>query len=321
MAEQYASYVVTNAGRDIIARITAGLTVNFSRIVIGSGSDYDTENFVNKTELINEVKSLGISSIQITDSNIVELAAEFAKSDIEDSFWFREIGIYVIDPNDETKEILFAYGNRNDAAEYITPHIQNYAVLKKIKCLVSVGTAANVNIQISIENGGSNGGGTEIGEPRVALNNVLPKNCIWLEGATVYRVYYAKLFEVYGTAFGEGDGETTFTLPDFRDRVIWGVSQFSDERYREAALPNITGFAATSPWKADNMWSRYPNKNGTAGPTGAFYSAGYARTGSDDGREGAAAAFDASRSSDVYKNDCKTVQPPAIEGRIYTRYK
>ena len=149
MAEQYASFVVTSEGRDIIARIITGLNITFSRIVIGDSYDYDTENFVNKTSVINEVKSLPIKTMQITSSNVVELTAEFAKSDIEDAFWYREIGIYILDPDDETKEILFAYGNRNEAAEYITPHIQNYAVLKNIKCLVSVGASANVNILIS----------------------------------------------------------------------------------------------------------------------------------------------------------------------------
>jgi phage-related tail fiber protein len=149
MAEQYASFVVTNAGRDIIARIIAGLNVTFSRIAIGDSYDYYTENFVNKTSLNNEVKSLSISNMQISSSNVVELTAEFGKNDIEDAFWYREIGIYIIDPDDETNEILFAYGNRNDAAEYITPHIQNYAVLKNIKCFVSVGASANVNILIS----------------------------------------------------------------------------------------------------------------------------------------------------------------------------
>ena len=149
MAEQYAAYVVTNVGRDIIARIIAGLNVTFSRIVIGDGYDYDTENFVTRTALVNEVKSLSISTMQITSSNVVELTAEFGKSDIENAFWFREIGIYIIDPDDETKEILFAYGNRNDAAEHITPHIQNYAILKNIKCLTSVGSSANVNIVIN----------------------------------------------------------------------------------------------------------------------------------------------------------------------------
>ena len=153
MAEQYASFVVTNEGQNLIARIIAGLNVTFSKIVIGDGYDYDTENFVTKTSLINEVKSLDISSMKIANSDTVELTAEFGKSDIEDAFWYREIGVYVIDPDDETNEILFTYGNRNDTAEYITPHIQNYAVLKTIKCLVSVGSTTNVNILIRTNEG------------------------------------------------------------------------------------------------------------------------------------------------------------------------
>ena len=155
MAEQYAAYVVTNAGQDIIARIIAGESVTFSKIVIGDGYDYDTESFETKTELVNEVKSLSISSMQIANSNTVEFVADFGTADIQDAFWYREIGIYVIDPDNETKEILFAYGNRNDAAEYITPHIQNYAVLKTIKCLTSVGSSANVNILVKTSEGAS----------------------------------------------------------------------------------------------------------------------------------------------------------------------
>ncbi len=148
MAEQYVSFVVTNEGENIITRIIAGLNVTFKRFAIGDGFDYDTDNFTTKSSLINEIKSLDIKTMQVTNSNNVELVAEFGTGDIEDSFYFRELGIYIIDPDDENNEILFAYGNRNDAAEYITPHIQNYAVLKNIKCLVRVGSSANVNIVI-----------------------------------------------------------------------------------------------------------------------------------------------------------------------------
>ena len=113
------------------------------------------QNFITKTELVNAVKTLDISSMQIVESSRVELTAEFGTADIQDAFWYREIGIYIVDPDDETNEILFAYGNRNEAAEYITPHIQNYAVLKNIKCLVRVGASANVNILIRTSEGAS----------------------------------------------------------------------------------------------------------------------------------------------------------------------
>lgn len=46
----------------------------------------------------------------------------------------------------------------------------------------------------------------------------------WLEcnGQEVSRSEYTKLFEAMGTMFGEGDGETTFNLPDLRGEFIRG---------------------------------------------------------------------------------------------------
>lgn len=48
----------------------------------------------------------------------------------------------------------------------------------------------------------------------------------WLpcDGAAVSRTTYAALFAVVGTAHGEGDGTTTFNLPDYRGRFQRGVN-------------------------------------------------------------------------------------------------
>lgn len=47
----------------------------------------------------------------------------------------------------------------------------------------------------------------------------------WLvaDGSAVSRTAYADLFQAIGTAYGEGDGETTFNLPDLRGRVPVGM--------------------------------------------------------------------------------------------------
>ena len=48
----------------------------------------------------------------------------------------------------------------------------------------------------------------------------------WLlcNGQEVSRTTYARLFAAISTTYGTGDGSTTFTLPDFQDRVLLGVS-------------------------------------------------------------------------------------------------
>lgn len=48
----------------------------------------------------------------------------------------------------------------------------------------------------------------------------------WLlcNGQAVSRTTYAALFALIGTAFGTGDGSTTFNLPDYRDRMPIGAN-------------------------------------------------------------------------------------------------
>ena len=53
--------------------------------------------------------------------------------------------------------------------------------------------------------------------------NVAPSNWLLCDGSAVSRTTYATLFAVIGTIFGEGDGSTTFNLPDIRDRFVVGA--------------------------------------------------------------------------------------------------
>lgn len=71
--------------------------------------------------------------------------------------------------------------------------------------------------------------------------NVLPSGIIlpyggpasptgWLicDGAAVSRTLYSVLFTAIGTTFGDGDGSTTFNLPDTRGRSLFGKGTHSE---------------------------------------------------------------------------------------------
>lgn len=156
-------------------------------------------------------------------------------------------------------------------------------------------------------------GASPIGAPQITLNfgATLPENCLWLEGATVSRTDYSTLFGIYGTTYGAGDGSTTFKLPDFRNRAIWGANTAG---YLEAGLPNITGKFRT---EADITGS-----SGGAVLEGAFYNAGLYGKHLRASVEGANSliGFQASRSNSIYGKS-NTVQPPSIKVRVYTRYQ
>ena len=69
--------------------------------------------------------------------------------------------------------------------------------------------------------------------------NTVPEGCLVADGAAVSRTTYSELFAAIGTTWGEGDGSTTFNLPDARGRVAEGAQTAGG--YNAPGLPNITG--------------------------------------------------------------------------------
>ncbi len=108
----------------------------------------------------------------------------------------------------------------------------------------------------------------------------------------------------YPYLYGWGDGVNTFTLPDYRARVLQGGDLLS---VKAAGIPNITGI--------DNPYG-IEQSHGSTVLDGAFYrsSSVSARQGYNHESGGAAnaIAFDASRCSAIY-GSTNTVQPPALD--------
>lgn len=71
--------------------------------------------------------------------------------------------------------------------------------------------------------------------------STVPNGWLLANGAAASRSGKARLFSVYGTTFGAGDGSTTFNLPDLRDRYIIGVNTNALGTQIAEQLPNING--------------------------------------------------------------------------------
>lgn len=178
--------------------------------------------------------------------------------------------------------------------------------------ILTFGTPVNAQNLNNIENGIENHETRitfleSIGNPIPTLSNILGENEIWLEGAEVSRETYAQLFEIYGTAYGEGDGETTFNLPDFRNRTLWGAEDFG---YIEAGLPNITGTIQAN------------CSSVTLDAQGAFQNSrieGSTRPASSSGAGDWYINYSAANSNPIYGNST-TVQPPSVKVRVKTRF-
>lgn len=153
-----------------------------------------------------------------------------------------------------------------------------------------------------------------IGVPIPSLSDTIPDNCVFLEGATVSRTTYSKLFAIYGTTYNTGgEASDKFRLPNFKERVPWG-SEDGTYGTIAAALPNITGIIENS---LNNSFTAYAGAFtvGSNGITNNILTDGEAHTAVYN-----RAAFDASASNNIYSDDCTTVQPPALKVRWFTRY-
>lgn len=69
-----------------------------------------------------------------------------------------------------------------------------------------------------------------VGTIAMWLTGAPPANWLHLNGAAVSRTTYSALFTLFGTAFGSGDGSTTFKLPDVRGEFprFWDAARGVD---------------------------------------------------------------------------------------------
>ena len=128
----------------------------------------------------------------------------------------------------------------------------------------------------------------------------VPDGYLLCNGANVSRTDYANLFAAIGTKWGEGDGSTTFTLPNFNNRFIEGTTDTEKVgQYLEAGAPNITGeISCKIPW----TWA---NKTGALEVT--TQSSNYC-TGNDWQSRSDKILFNSSSSESLYGSS-STIQP------------
>jgi microcystin-dependent protein len=70
--------------------------------------------------------------------------------------------------------------------------------------------------------GGGSGASVPTGAISAYAGTTAPTGYLLCNGAAVSRTTYAALFAVIGTSFGQGDGSSTFNLPDFRGQFLRG---------------------------------------------------------------------------------------------------
>lgn len=142
-----------------------------------------------------------------------------------------------------------------------------------------------------------------------------PKGWFLCQGQAISRTEYSELFSVIGTSFGNGDGTTTFNLPDLRNKFAEGSSTSNVlGSEKSAGLPNIKGNV-----NLRSGPSQYPTiidfnnafKNSVFKDTSTSQFTTFAiQEGSNSYKD--TIKLNAHDYNAIYSDDVSTVQPPAV---------
>lgn len=171
-----------------------------------------------------------VYSKEVIDEMLLELKQEInTKSELDDAEVLAQAKLYAED--------LFANVPRPNLDDYYKKAEADAKIDEKINAIelpiASTDTLGVVKVgaNLSIDADGTlNADENKIGEvlpigtmiPFGSKNNI-PANWRICDGSEVSRTAYAELFNVIGTAYGEGDGTTTFNLPNKKGRISVGL--------------------------------------------------------------------------------------------------
>lgn len=82
---------------------------------------------------------------------------------------------------------------------------------------------------LALISGGTLYADAPVGSIQAYGGNSAPWGWLLCQGQAISRTTYAELFNVIGTSFGEGDGSTTFNVPDLQGKTLVGYNSSETE--------------------------------------------------------------------------------------------
>ena len=140
---KFNGFILTEKGRELLAKGLAGETITFTKMAIGDGTSLTSER--EKTTLVNQITTLPILNINVKGNGTCEINALLTNKSVTTGFYIKELGIFA--HGNDNVEILYAY-NISTSPDFVPPFSANNVVEIEYVDTIIVDQVANVTAVI-----------------------------------------------------------------------------------------------------------------------------------------------------------------------------
>ncbi len=277
---------MTNDGLRLLAQSQSGTIIEFTKLKVGDGFITD-EKVSELNDLVNVIDEIPIESTDVLEEDgQISMVANGKVHQINKDFYFRELGLYAIDP-DTNKEVLYAYLNKDEDAALIPMISSQAAVQEAVSMIVTIGNAKNVVVNYKDGAGLINSGHNMF--DIVMKDHILDDEekcglaefgeCVYkktTEDHIGYPEFYKKCLEEYNAAEEKTirtsknyttHGSIQVREDEFKNNVTW--SGFKRDSYIEQVVNKSFGQGDTIELKIKTP-AQISSKSGTRGVNTIF---------------------------------------------------
>ena len=140
---KFNGFILTEKGRELLAKGLAGETITFTKMAIGDGTSLTSER--ERTTLVNQITTLPILNINVKGNGTCEINALLTNKSVTTGFYIKELGIFA--HGNDNVEILYAY-NISTSPDFVPPFSANNVVEIEYVDTIIVDQVANVTAVI-----------------------------------------------------------------------------------------------------------------------------------------------------------------------------
>lgn len=137
---------MTQAGINLMGKAVGGATIQFTKLVLGDG--IMTGEILDLQGVVSPKQNVDVTRIERND-NQCTVGGELLTSSAKQGFWWREVGLYAMDP--DLGEILYNYGYSSKPDWIATSDSTTVeAIIVNMVAIVGTGTNVDVTVDDSI---------------------------------------------------------------------------------------------------------------------------------------------------------------------------